>query len=76
MGTTQRRLKAGTPSFVELVSVDLNEKQERVIDLSKVSAILSKEHIQNQIERIELYYDKAVTKVIHEPTGVLEYELN
>lgn len=74
------QLKEGSklvlPSFVELVSVDLNEKQERVIDLSKVSAILSKEHIQNQIERIELYYDKAVTKVIHEPTGVLEYELN
>lgn len=69
------QLKEGSklvlPSFVELVNVNEN----REIDLGKISTLLSKEHIQSQIERIELYYDNTVTKVINVPAGALESEL-
>jgi CRISPR/Cas system type I-B associated protein Csh2 (Cas7 group RAMP superfamily) len=51
------------PSFVSLI--DINEDKE--IDLSKVSALLSEERIKSEIEKIEIYYNKANTKVLNEP---------
>jgi CRISPR-associated protein Csh2 len=52
------------PSFVELVSV--NEKRE--IDFSGVKTVLAKH--KDEIEKIELYYDKGNTKVVGLPEGV------
>ncbi|NBB30207.1 type I CRISPR-associated protein Cas7 [Cellulophaga sp. BC115SP] len=62
------------PSFVELVSV--NNDDNRTIDLTKVSAVLAKESVKSQIEKIELYYDSAVTTVINAPADATVFELN
>lgn len=59
------------PSFVSLI--DINEEKE--IDLSKVSALLSEPHIKSEIETIEIFYNKSNTIVIGEPTGAVFTEL-
>lgn len=60
------------PSLVDLVSID----SERIIDLSRVSELLNKEHIKSQIEKIELYYNTTVSKVEGTPEGAVIHELN
>ena len=60
------------PSFVDLIEVNA----EREIDFAKVSTLLSKEKIKNEISKIELFYNKGITKVIHLPEGTVELELN
>lgn len=59
------------PSFVSLIEV--NEDKE--IDLSKVTSLLAEEHVKSEIEKIEIYYNKANTKVLSEPTGAAFTEL-
>lgn len=59
------------PSFVSLI--DINEEKE--IDLSKISALLSEPHIKDQIEKIEIYYNRSNTKVLNEPAGAFFSEL-
>lgn len=59
------------PSFVDLVVV--NENKE--IDLLKIKTLLSKTHIQSEIEKIELYYALDITKVINIPDNVTINEL-
>lgn len=70
------QLKEGSklvlPSFIELISI----ASDGVIDLSKVSNLLDKEHIQSQIEKIELYYNTGVSTVTGAPTGATVLELN
>ncbi|MEZ4968876.1 MAG: type I CRISPR-associated protein Cas7 [Flavobacteriaceae bacterium] len=63
--------KVVLPSFVSLI--DINEAKE--IDLSKVTALLSVEHIKNEIEKVEIYYNKSNTEVLNEPTGAIFSEL-
>lgn len=63
--------KVVLPSFVSLI--DINEEKE--IDLSKVTALLSEEHIKNEIEKVEIYYNKSNTKVLNEPAGAIFSEL-
>lgn len=53
------------PSLVELVSIGL----DRVIDLSKVSELLSEPRVREQIDRIELYYHAAGTTLRGAPDG-------
>ncbi|MBC9929879.1 type I CRISPR-associated protein Cas7 [Chitinophaga qingshengii] len=60
------------PSFVELIHVNNN----REIDLSKVAAILSRENTQKEIEKIEIYYNQATTKIINAPANMIHHELN
>ncbi len=59
------------PSLVELV--DVNEQRE--IDLQKLQNLLSEEHIAAEIEKIELYYNKEITKIINEPKNSKFIEL-
>lgn len=70
------QLKEGSkivlPSFVEMVTVNV----DREIDLAKVKAILAKPHIASEIEKIELYYNTDVTKVVNEPDTAEVLELN
>lgn len=70
------QLKEGSklvlPSFVELISI----ASDGVIDLSKVSSLLDKEHIQSQIEKIEMYYNTGVSTVTGAPAGAAVLELN
>jgi CRISPR-associated protein Csh2 len=71
------QLKPGSmlvlPSFVELV--EIGDGDSRAIDLSKISEVLTRPHIQSQIEAIEIYYDKATTILIGEPTGSVHFEI-
>lgn len=70
------QLKEGSklvlPSFVDLVSIT----SERVINLTKVSELLSKGHIKSEIERIEVYYNSTVSKLVGTPEGAVTHELN
>jgi CRISPR-associated protein Csh2 len=61
--------KAILPSFVELVVIN-NEKE---IDLSGVSALLKKH--KDEIEKIEVFYDKVNTKVIGLPEGAIALDI-
>lgn len=70
------QLKAGSklvlPSFVELVEVN----NDREINFSKIKELLSKDAIKDEIEKIEVYYNKGITKVVNLPVGAIELELN
>lgn len=63
--------KVVLPSFVSLI--EINENKE--IDLNKVSELLDEAHIKNEIEKIEIYYNKSNTKVLNEPAGAIFSEL-
>lgn len=63
--------KVVLPSFVSLI--EINENRE--IDLTKVSELLSEPHIKGDIEKIEIYYNKSNTKVLNEPAGAEFNEL-
>ena len=60
------------PSFVGLITVG----EDRVIDLSQVTAILSREAVAAQIETVELYYDSIATKVTGTPPNATISEIN
>ena len=72
MGGIERRVEAVLPSLVDLIEVNA----EREIDFAKVSTLLSIEKSKNEISKIELFYNKGITKVIHLPEGTVELELN
>lgn len=55
------------PSFVSLVEID----KDRTINLAKIKDLLARDHIKEEIETIELFYDKQNTKVINPPSGAL-----
>jgi CRISPR-associated protein Csh2 len=59
------------PSFVSLI--EINENKE--IDLTNISNLLSDEHIKSEIEKIEIYYNKASTVVLSEPANAIFTEL-
>ncbi|GLB54168.1 hypothetical protein NBRC110019_32090 [Neptunitalea chrysea] len=59
------------PSFVNLIEV--NEQKE--INLSKVSSLLSESHIKKELEKIEIYYNKSNTTVLSEPETAVFSEL-
>jgi CRISPR-associated protein Csh2 len=63
--------KVVLPSFVELVTIN----EDKTIDLKKIQDLLGKEHIKNEIEKIELYYNKGITKVVNAPVSAVEIEL-
>lgn len=61
------------PSFVELVAVS---KDDRTIDLSKISELLNRENVIAAIEKIEIYYDAAITKVTGVPASAALHVIN
>ena len=70
------QLKEGSklvlPSFVELISIN----RDKEIDLSLATQLLDKSNVKPQIESIEIYYNKDVTKVMNAPAAIKQYELN
>ena len=63
--------KVVLPSFVELVTIN----DDKTIDLTAIKTLLEKEYIKNEVEKIEIYYNKGITKVTNIPTGAIENEL-
>ncbi|MGB0432163.1 MAG: type I CRISPR-associated protein Cas7 [Bacteroidia bacterium] len=55
--------KAVMPSFVDLVEVG----EDRKIDLAKIKDLLAQDHLKNEIEKVELYYQKNATEIINAP---------
>ncbi|SEL90131.1 type I CRISPR-associated protein Cas7 [Parapedobacter koreensis] len=72
------QLKEGSklvlPSFVELVSIANNDQRE--IDFAKVTALLEKDTVKSEIEKVEIYYNRATTTVINLPVNGTIFELN
>ena len=61
------------PSFTELIEVLDNEKRE--IDLAGISKLLEQDHVKVEMEKIEVYYNKAISTVINLPEGAQELDL-
>jgi CRISPR-associated protein Csh2 len=61
------------PSFVELVKVLDNDKRE--IDLEGVRKLLAQDHVNNEVEKVEVYYNKAISTIINKPEGAVELDL-
>jgi CRISPR-associated protein Csh2 len=59
------------PSFVELVTIG----EDKTIDFSAIKKLLEKEHIKSEIEKIEVYFNKGITKVSNIPTDAVEHEI-
>lgn len=59
------------PSFVELVEVS----DDRVIDLTKMSEILSRPGVKDHIETVEIYFDATATQVKGVPAGAIKHEI-
>lgn len=59
------------PSFVSLIEVN----EDKHVDLTKVSALLNEPNIINEVEKVEIYYNKSNTIVIGEPENALFIEL-
>lgn len=55
------------PSFIEFVDID--EKGQ--IDLSRVKEYLSQDHISEEIEKVEIFYNKAITEVTNLPDNAV-----
>ena len=60
--------KTVLPSFIDLIEVNEN----REIDLKEVQKLLAEKHIADDISKIELYFNKTITKVINKPEGAIE----
>jgi CRISPR-associated protein Csh2 len=61
------------PSFVELVKVLDNDKRE--IDLEGVRKLLAQDHVNSEVEKVEVYYNKAISTIINKPEGAVELDL-
>jgi CRISPR-associated protein Csh2 len=72
------QLKEGSklvlPSFVELVTIGTDDK--RSIDFAKVAALLAKDSVKTEVEKIQVYYNTATTTVVNLPVGTEVSELN
>lgn len=60
------------PSFVELIDIN----KDREIDFSKLKDLLSKDSVRSEIGKIEIFYNKGITKVLNLPVEAIELELN
>jgi CRISPR-associated protein Csh2 len=61
------------PSFAELIKVLDNDKRE--IDLGGIQKLLSQDHVKSEIEKVEIFYNKSLSKVINKPEGAVELDL-
>jgi CRISPR-associated protein Csh2 len=61
------------PSFAELVKVLDTDKRE--IDLSGVQKLLAQDHVKGEIEKVEVYYNKAISTIVNKPEGAVELDL-
>lgn len=61
------------PSFAELVKVLDTDKRE--IDLSGVQKLLAQDHVKGEIEKVEVYYNKAISTIVNKPDGAIELDL-
>jgi CRISPR-associated protein Csh2 len=61
------------PSLTEMIKVLDNERRE--IDLDNVKSLLAQGHVKPEIEKVEVFYNKATTAVINLPEGSVEQDL-
>lgn len=60
--------KSVLPSFVDLIEINDN----REINLEGVKRLLAEDYISKDVLKIELYFNKTITKVINKPVGAIE----
>lgn len=61
------------PSFAELIKVLNNDRRE--IDLEGVQKLLAQDHVKSEIEKVEVYYNKAISTIVNKPDGTIELDL-
>jgi len=61
------------PSFAELIKVLDNDKRE--IDLGGVQKLLAQDHVKSEIEKVEVFYNKAISTIVNKPEGAVELDL-
>ncbi len=71
--TLREESKLVLPSFTELIKVLDNEKRD--IDLGGIKTLLAQAHVKSEIDKIEVYYNKAISSVVNLPEGAIEQDL-
>lgn len=71
--TLKEGSKTVLPSFTELIKVLDNEKRD--IDLGGIKILLEQAHVKSEVEKIEVFYNKAISSVINLPEGTIELDL-
>lgn len=61
------------PSFAELVEV--MDTDNREINLGGVQRFLAQDHVKNEIEKVEVYYNKTISTIVNKPDGAIELDL-
>jgi CRISPR-associated protein Csh2 len=61
------------PAFTELIKVIENDSRD--IDLKKITSLLAQTHVKDEIQKIEVFYNKAISNVINLPDGAIELDL-
>lgn len=59
------------PTFVDMINIG----EDRILDFSKITTLLEKSHIKNEIQKIEIYYNDTVTVVTNQPANAQKMEL-
>lgn len=50
-----------------------NDKRE--IDLEGIRKLLAQDHVKSEIEKVEVYYNKAISTIVNKPDGAVELDL-
>lgn len=64
------------PSFVDLIAVSKTDDGGRTVDFTKVKALLEKENIKKEIEKMEVFYNSGLISLNNLPNGTTEHPLN
>lgn len=51
------------PNFTELISIDRTEGGKTTVDIKRVKELLSQPHLDNQIERVDVFFNKSYTEI-------------
>jgi CRISPR-associated protein Csh2 len=71
--TLKEGSKLVLPSFAELINVSDTENRE--IDLGGVKKLLTQDHVKTEIEKVEVYYNKAISTIVNKPEGAVQLDL-
>jgi CRISPR-associated protein Csh2 len=69
----KERSKLVLPSFAELIKVLDSDKRD--IDLAGIQKLLGQHHVKGDVEKVEIYYNKALSTVINQPEGAIELDI-
>ncbi len=63
------------PNFTNMIKISEGENGKSVFDLKDIEELLEKNEYKNEIEKIEIYYNKKLVEVKNLPEGCNEYDI-